>query len=293
MSSRWSARRSRFRALLAGPDCVYPASVHDPLTARVAEHIGFEMGMFAGSIASLTVLGAPDLIVLTLSEFAEQAHRISRASELAIMVDADHGYGNALNVMRTVEELEAAGVAGLSIEDTLLPAAFGSPDATQLLSLEEGVGKMKAAIAGRRDPDLVIAGRTSAPGVTGLDDAIARAAAYEAAGCDAIFLIGIKSLDQLAAVRQRITRPLILGNVPEALMMHRAGLAAHGVRICLQGHHPIPASVQATYDVLKTLRDGAAPSTITGTAGKDLMQVVTRASDYAAWSRAWLGGGKA
>ena len=123
--------------------------------------------MFAGSVASLAVLGDPDLIVLTLSEFAEQAYRIGRAAELPLLVDADHGYGNALNVMRTVEELENAGVAALSIEDTALPRGYGPSDAAQLISLEEGVGKMKAALAGRQDPALCIAGRTSAIQITG------------------------------------------------------------------------------------------------------------------------------
>src|SRR3546814_18025035 len=107
--------------------------------------------MFAGSVASLTVLGAPDLILRTLSEFAEQAYRINRAAGLPLMVDADHGYGNALNVTRTVEELEAAGVAGLSIEDTLLPQPFATLARTQLISIEEGAGQLRAAPAGRRD----------------------------------------------------------------------------------------------------------------------------------------------
>ncbi len=124
--SRWSARRDRFRAVLQGALCIHPASVFDPVSARIAEDLGFEAGMFAGSIASLTVLGAPDIIVLTLSEFAEQAHRICRAGSLPLLCDADHGYGNALNVMRTVEELEAAGVAALSIEDTDLPQPHGT-----------------------------------------------------------------------------------------------------------------------------------------------------------------------
>src|SRR3546814_15371486 len=95
------------------------------------------------------------------------------------MVDADHGYGNALNVTRTVEELEAAGVAGLSIEDTLLPQPYGATDKAQLISIEEGVGKMRAALAGRRDPSLMIAGRTSAVSIAGVDDAVQRIAAYE------------------------------------------------------------------------------------------------------------------
>src|SRR5512141_2213662 len=108
--SRWRARRERFRAVLSGEKCVHPGSVFDPISARIAEDLGFEIGMFAGSIASFTVLGAPDLVVLTLTEFAEQIRRITRAGTLPLLVDADHGYGNALSVMRTVEELEAAGV---------------------------------------------------------------------------------------------------------------------------------------------------------------------------------------
>jgi len=119
--SRWTHRRQQFRAVLEGADCIVPASVFDPLSARIAEDLGYELGMFAGSLASQTVLAAPDLIVLTLSEFAEQAYRVCGAGDLAVLADADHGYGNALNVARTVEELEAAGIAGLTIEDTALP----------------------------------------------------------------------------------------------------------------------------------------------------------------------------
>src|SRR5262249_57587693 len=110
---------------------------------------------------------------------------IGRGGEVPVLVDADHGYGNALNVMRTVEELETAGVAALSIEDTELPRGYGPSDAAKLLSLEEGVGKMKAALAARRDPDLTIAGRTSAMAVTGVEDALRRAKAYETADADA------------------------------------------------------------------------------------------------------------
>jgi carboxyvinyl-carboxyphosphonate phosphorylmutase len=138
--------------------------------------------MFAGSLASLTVLGAPDLVVLSLAELAEQAHRICRAADLPLLVDADHGFGNALSVKRTVEELETAGVAGLTIEDTLLPAPFGDGGKARLVSVEEGVGKMRAALAGRQDSGLVIAGRTSAVTITGLEDTLVRLKAYER-GC--------------------------------------------------------------------------------------------------------------
>src|SRR5438552_13753184 len=122
----WTDRRRRFRAILKGGRCYHPASVFDPLSARIAEDLGFEIGMFAGSTASMTVLGAPDLIVLTLSEFAAQAYRICRAGNLALLVDADHGYGNALNAKRTVEELETAGVSALSLEDTDLTRPYGT-----------------------------------------------------------------------------------------------------------------------------------------------------------------------
>ena len=107
-------QRKRLRALMAGSKCLSPASVFDPLSARVAEAVGYEIGMLAGSVASNTTLAAPDLIVLTLTEFADQIRRIMRVSKLSLIVDADHGYGNALNVMRTVQELEHAGVSALS-----------------------------------------------------------------------------------------------------------------------------------------------------------------------------------
>ena len=193
-------RRQRVRAILAGGACVHPASVFDPVSARLAAGIGFEMGMLAGSIASFTVLGAPDLVLLTLTEFAEQIRRICRAAPLPLLVDADHGYGNALNAMRTVQELEAAGVAALTIEDTQLPTPFGAAGPA-LISREEGVGKLRAALAAREDPATVIVARTSAAGIAGVDEAIARARLYAPLGPDALFLTGIK--DARGAARRR------------------------------------------------------------------------------------------
>src|SRR6201991_4699736 len=173
-------RREVLRSILSGSSCIHPVSVYDAVSIRIAEDLGFEVGMFGGSVASLAVLGDPDIALITLTELCEQMRRMSRAATLPVLVDADHGYGNALNVRRTVQELEAAGAAGLTIEDTLLPQAFGQTG-MQLISLDEGVGKMKAALDGRSDPSLVILGRTSAASITSLGDAIARAKAYEAA----------------------------------------------------------------------------------------------------------------
>ena len=166
--------------------------------------------MFAGSIASLTVLGAPDIIVLTLTEFADQARRICRAGELSLIVDADHGYGNALNVKRCVEELENAGVACLTIEDTLLPQRFGN-HGTEFLQVAEGVGKMKAALAGRQDPDLIILGRTGAVGPNGVEDGIRRARAYLDAGVDGIMFVGVKTRAELEAIASELDAPIMLG----------------------------------------------------------------------------------
>src|SRR5487761_1334241 len=142
-------RRQRLRELLAGDRCIAPASVFDPLSARAAATLEFELMMLAGSVASATVLGAPDLVVLTLTEFAEQIRRITRAADLPLLVDADHGYGNALNVMRCVEELETAGVAGLTVEDTSLPRPFDATGDTAI-SVEEACGKLRAAVAAPR-----------------------------------------------------------------------------------------------------------------------------------------------
>ena len=285
----WTERRERFRAILSGGRCVHPASVFDPISARIAEDLGFEVGMFAGSTASLTVLGAPDIILLTLSEFAGQAYRICRAGNLPLLVDADHGYGNALNVKRAVEELETAGVAGLSIEDTELPQAFGTAGSARLTSIEEGTGKMRAALAGRQDPRLVIAGRTSAPRVTGIEDTIARARAYVAAGVDAIFIVGVNTRKELEAVSAEVKIPIILGGSgPE--LMDPAYLAGRGVRVALQGHQPFMAAVQAVYSTLKALREGTPPNQLGNIASGALMKRVTRDADYERWSREFQGG---
>src|ERR1700747_1605343 len=157
--------RKKLRSILSGSACVRPGSVYDAISIRIAEDLAFEVGMFGGSVASLAVLGDPDIALITLSELAEQMRRMSRASFLPVVVDADHGYGNALNVRRTIEELETAGAAGLPLEDTLLPHAFGQ-GGTQLIPLEEGVGKMKAALDARRDPSLVVIGRTGAVSIS-------------------------------------------------------------------------------------------------------------------------------
>jgi carboxyvinyl-carboxyphosphonate phosphorylmutase len=284
----WNDRRRNFRAVIEGPRCVHPGSIYDPMSARIAQHIGFEIGMFAGSTGSLTVLGDPDLIVMTLTEFAQQCLRINRAAEIPLMVDADHGYGNALSVMRTVRELETAGVSGMSIEDTELPQPYGEAK-QRLLSLDEGIGKMKAAMAAKEDPALVIAGRTSAAAIAGLDEAVKRAKAYEAVGVDALFMVGVKTRAEVDAISAATTLPLILGGAtPELTDLDY--LSARRVRIALQGHQPIMAAQQAVYATLKALRDGVKPADLTGLPSKDLVQTMTRSDRYDAWTKDFLAG---
>ena len=246
----WTERRQRFRTLIAGERCVFPGSVFDPISARIAEDLGFEVGMFAGSTAALAVLGAPDLIVLTLSEFAQQANRICRAGNIALLVDADHGYGNALNVMRTVDELETAGVCALTIEDTDLPRPFGT-DAPRLIPLQDGVGKMKGA------------------------------------GVDAVFLTDVRTREDAEAIADAVELPIFLGAAgPE--IMELDYLSGLGIRICLQGHQPFMAAVQAVHTTLKALREGANPTNLAGLAPPELMNALTRAPDYRRWTKEYL-----
>ncbi|MGY3690486.1 carboxyvinyl-carboxyphosphonate phosphorylmutase [Bradyrhizobium sp. USDA 3240] len=280
-------RREALRSILSGSTCIRPGSVYDATSIRIAEDLGFELGMFGGSVASLAVLGDPDIALITLTEFAEQVRRMSRASTLPVLVDADHGYGNALNVRRTVQEVEAAGAAGLTIEDTLLPQAFGQAKA-QLISLEEGVGKMKAALDGRSDPSLVILGRTGAVSITDLDDAVMRAKAYEAVGVDGLFFTGIKSREELEALSAATTLPIVLGGAPEE-MTALDYLASQRVRIALQGHAPFAAATQAVYETLKALREGASPKSLKGIASSELTGRVMREAESRVRSGEFLG----
>jgi carboxyvinyl-carboxyphosphonate phosphorylmutase len=283
-------RRQRFRAILGGGACIHPGSVFDPMSARIAEDLGFECGMFAGSTASLTVLGAPDLIVLTLTEFAEQARRICRAVKtLPLLVDADHGYGNALNAMRTVEELEAAGVAAMTLEDTVLPRPHGDGKVT-LLSLEEGLGKVRAALAARDDPGFCIVARTGAVSVNGLEDAVERTRAYTASGADALFYTGVRTRAELDALAAVATVPIILGGIEGTELGDRDYLAARGVRVALQGHQPIMAAARAVHDTLKALREGTKPADLPGLPTPGLMAAATRDETYKQWTRDFLGG---
>lgn len=203
------------------------------------------------------------------------------------MVDADHGYGNALNVMRTVEELETAGVAALTIEDTVLPKPFAG-EGEGLVSQGEMLGKLRGAVAARQDPSLVVLGRTAVLRYYSLDEATERIKGYADTGVDGLFLTGTQTRAQLEAVHRATSLPLLLGGAgPE--LNDREFLAANGVRIALQGHMPFYAAAKATYDTLKHLREGGDPADLKGkTASDDLLDVALRLKDYAQWQNDYL-----
>ena len=180
-----------------------------------------------------------------------------------------------------------AGAAGLTIEDTLLPQAFGHAG-TQLISIEEGVGKMKAAVDARSDPRLVIMARTGAASISGLDDAIARAIAYEATGVDALFLTGVRTRAELEAISAATKLPIVLGGFPEEII-DLDYLANKRVRIALQGHAPFAAATLAVYETLKALRAGTAPGDLKGLASSELMSRLTRDADVRVRGGEFLG----
>lgn len=279
--------RKRFRDILAGSVCVQPASVFDTVSSRIAAALGFEVTVLAGSISSASVLGAPDWVILTLTELADQVRRITRGSDIPLLVDADHGYGNALNAMRTVEELEAAGASGITIEDTFLPSRFGVEDET-LISGEEMTGKLRAAVTARSDPSLCVIGRTAALRYGGIAEAEKRLRAYEETGIDAIFLVGARKQAEVVAMHRATRLPLMLYGA-SAELTDRSFLAAHGVCISLQGHQPFYAAVRAAYETLRYLRGGGHPEGLKGKVADDkLMRSVLRQSEHDARRASYL-----
>jgi carboxyvinyl-carboxyphosphonate phosphorylmutase len=283
-------RRQRLRRLFAGSQCLIPASVYDPISARIAESAGFEAALFSGSAASAVTLAAPDINLLTLSELAAQAARISRASTLSLVIDADHGYGNALNAMRTVQELEWAGAALISLEDTVIPVPYGRAlTDVDLISQEEMAGKLRAALSAREDPALMIAGRLSGLAVEGLERTVARARAYAATGVEAIFLLKPTGLAQIQAVHEASGLPLIVALAPPAIS--RTDMARFGVRVASQGHQPLAASIKALQETYAALARGATAEELKGSiASHDDMRKVMRSEEYRKWHAEFMGG---
>jgi oxaloacetate decarboxylase len=278
-------KRQRLRAVLAGDVCVSPATVYDALSARVAQSAGHQVGVLSGSVSGNTVLAVPDLMLQTLTEFAEQVRRITRASDLSLVLDADNGYGNALNVMRTVQELEHAGTSALMVEDVVMPQRFGAAS-LEVVSTEEMVGKLRAAVSARQDPSLILFARTAALKAEDVQRTAARTRAYAATGVDGIFLTGVTRLDEFDAIRAAVSIPIVLGTTPG---VKREDLAARGVRLVLQGHQPVAAVVKTLLEVYTHLQKGGAPADLKSkVASAEEMASVMRHAQYDAWSRDFL-----
>jgi len=251
-----SIARQRMKNQLSSPEIMICASVYDPLSSRMAEEIGFKLGILGGSVASLISLGAPDINLLTLTELAAHAKRVCQASNLPVIVDGDNGYGNALNVIRTIEELEYAGASLITIEDTILPCRFKEPALSQI-SLEESKLKLEAAVSARKDKDLLIFARTHALNGTDNQDMLNRIKAYAETGIDGICVFGISDKTTLKEVSDVTDLPLMLISYGTPDLGSEAEQIELGVRIRLSGHQAYEESVKASYQSLLKLHQGS------------------------------------
>jgi 2,3-dimethylmalate lyase len=206
---------SRLRELLAAGEPVLAPGVYDALGARLVEQAGFEAVYMTGFGTAASLLGRPDVGLATMSEMVDQAHHITRACALPVIADADTGYGNAINVVRTVQEFERAGVAGIHLEDQVTPKKCGHLDGKQVISTDEMLTKIRAAIAARESPDFVIIARTDARAVEGLTAALDRARRYRDAGADVLFVEAATSIDEIETVASTLAEVPLLFNWAE------------------------------------------------------------------------------
>lgn len=206
-------RCARLRTLIERPEILLAPGAYDPFVARCIEAAGFEAVYVTGAGVSHVRLGQPDLGLLSFTEMLDQAGRIADAVEVPVFADADTGYGNALNVVRTVRAYERAGLAGLHIEDQELPKRCGHFDDKRVVGLGEMLGKIKAALDARVDHDFVVIARTDARTALGLEPALERAHAFEEAGADVIFVESPLSEEELARIGRSLSRPLLANMV--------------------------------------------------------------------------------
>ena len=251
---------SALKQIVARRAAVQAPGTANALFARVIEELGFEVVYVTGAGIANMHLGAPDIGLTTLTEIANAVAAISDAVALPLVVDADTGFGNAVNMVRTVRVLERAGAAGLQIEDQVFPKKCGHFAGKDVIPLDEMVQKVKAAVDARRDQDLQIIARTDARAVEGLDRAIARAQAYVEAGADVAFVEAPTSLAELARVTREVKAPHVAnivfgGKTPDP---GRAELAKLGFSLTLYANAALQAAVRAAFDVLGALkRDGS------------------------------------
>ncbi len=246
-------KAARLRAMLDGPSMVLAPFVYDALQAKVAAQLGFAAVYMTG-FGTAAARGYPDLGLLTMSEMADNVRAIARAVEVPLICDADTGYGNPVNVWRTVREYEDAGAAALHIEDQVWPKRCGFLAGKQVIALEEMVPKVRAACGARRDPSLVIIARSDALAVNGWGDTERRCRAYREAGADLIFVDGIRTREDLENYARR------LGDLPllyNGQLMPVAELAPYGFKLTIYSG-TLLAYYQAIRDTLSELKQTGA-----------------------------------
>jgi methylisocitrate lyase len=256
----------------AGPIAI--PGVFNALSAKLAERLGFRAVYLSGGALS-AASGVPDVGLLTLSEFADEARRLAAATSLPLLCDADTGFGEALNVERTVQLFESAGAAGLHIEDQLFPKRCGHLSGKSLVESNVMTAKIRAAVAARRDPDFVIIARTDARGVTNFDDAVRRAKLYLEAGADAIFPEALESADEFAQFARKVPAPL-LANMTEfgkGPLLSVSDLGAMGYMMILYPLTAFRAAMKAAEQSLRILKDAGHQRDV-------LPQMLTRADLY-------------
>ncbi len=246
----------RLRELLAGPDPVMAPGVADPLFARLVVRHGFDAIYMTGAGTSAARLGMPDVGLLTMTEMVDNAARIAAVSELPLIADADNGYGGPLNVRRSIQEYERAGVAAVHLEDQVLPKRCGHLAGKQLIPVADMVAKIRAATDARRDDDFVLIARTDAIAVEGFEPALARAEAYREAGADVLF-VEAPGPDQLAAINPRLQWPTLynMATSGKTPFLTRREIAALGFKLIIYPNWMMLAAIKAASAVLQTLRD--------------------------------------
>ena len=276
-----SLARERFRSVLARPACTLAANIFDPLSARIAHLLGYEVCVLSGSVGKVANLGAPDIVLSSMSDVVDHCRRITRISDITLMVDAEDGFGNAVNVIRTVREMEAAGVSAIEIEDNVVPKQFNLSN-PGLVSTEEQVGKLRAAVAARTDPTTVIVARTAALGNCPLDEALDRIRAYSDTGAEALMVVGMpRGRADIEAIHQVTSLPLCLLSPPPEARNDTDFLAANGVRILMLGNPTFAVAVKAVHDALKHLQDGGALEALDESqASPELLRAVNRTDEF-------------
>jgi methylisocitrate lyase len=246
----------RIRDLVAR-DTVLMPGVYDALTARIAARVGFDIVFISGYSVSAARLGEPDFGFLTGSEMAEAARTVCRVSRAPVIVDADTGYGNPLNVMRTVRDLQDAGAAGVFLEDQVWPKKCGHMAGKRVVETDEHVAKLRAAVDARGDRDLFIVARTDARQPLGLEPAIERCLAYKEAGADALFVEAPQSADELQRIAEALPGPLVANMIERGVTPHlsRSELRNLGFALIVCPLAGLFAAAKAVQDVLVELRD--------------------------------------